>query len=201
MIPTQITDNMDVFAEKFEGINLHGKKITKAEFEDCTFISCDFSETFYSSCKFTECRFVNCNLSVMKLTNTKMSDVDFLSCKMIGIDWTMADWKSLLNADPLRFRECILNDSNFFGLTLEGMVMKECRAKEVDFRNGSFQKADFTGTDFKGALFANTHLGGANFTDAQNTSIDIRSNHLKGAIFSRYEALFLLETMGIVLVD
>jgi uncharacterized protein YjbI with pentapeptide repeats len=113
----------------------------------------------------------------------------------------MADWKSLLNAQPLRFRECILNDSNFFGLSLDEMVMKECKAKEVDFSNGSFQKADFKGTDFKGALFANTHLEGADFTDSSNTMIDVRANHINGAIFSRYEALFLLETMGIVLAD
>ncbi len=196
-----IIDNLDVFAECFEGIDLHGQKITKAEFEDCTFVSCDFSETFFSSCKFIECRFENCNLSVMKLTNTKMSDVEFVSCKMIGIDWTMADWKSLLNAEPLRFRECILNDSNFFGLTLEEMVMRECKAKEVDFSNGSFQRADLKGTDFKGALFANTHLEGADFTDAKNTMIDVRSSHLQGTIFSRYEAMFLLASMGIVLAD
>jgi uncharacterized protein YjbI with pentapeptide repeats len=54
---TPITDTMDVFAEKFEGIYLHGKKITKVELDDCTFVSCDFSETLFSSCKFTECRF------------------------------------------------------------------------------------------------------------------------------------------------
>ena len=196
-----IVDNMDVFAEKFEGLNLHKVKISKAEFDDCTFVSCDFSETFFSSCKFTECRFENCNLSVMKLTNTKMSDIEFISCKMIGIDWTMADWKSLLNADPLRFRECILNDSNFFGLNLDEMVMHECKAKEVDFSNGSFQKANFKGSDFKGALFTNTHLEGSDFTNSSNTMIDVRSNHIEGAIFSRYEALFLLETMGIVLAD
>ena len=79
--------------------------------------------------------------------------------------------------------------------------MKECRAKEVDFRNATLQNANFIGTDFKGALFANTHLEDANFTDSNNTLIDVRSNHLKGAVFSRYEALFLLETMGIVLAD
>ncbi len=129
-----------------------------------------------------------------------MSDVTFVSCKMIGIDWTMGDYKSLLRADPIRFTECILNDSNFFGLTLEGLVMKECRAKEVDFRNASLQKANFSGSDFKGALFENTNLEYANFTEAQNTYIDIHTNHLKGAIFSRYEALFLLEIMGITLV-
>jgi uncharacterized protein YjbI with pentapeptide repeats len=137
----------------------------------------------------------------MKLTNTKMSGVEFAGCKMIGIDWTMADCKSLLSADPLRFRDSLLNDSNFFGLNLADMVMQSCQAKEVDFRNGSFQKADFSGSDFKGALFGSTHLEKANFTDAVNTQIDLRANHLKGAIFSRYEALFLLESMGIVLVD
>jgi len=196
-----ITDHMDVFAETFKGVNLHGLKITKAEFDDCTFVSCDFSQTFFSSCKFTECRFENCNLSLMKITNTKMSDVKFTSCKMIGIDWPKGDWKSLLNPDPLRFHECILDDSNFFGLALERIVIKECRVKEVDFRDAILKKADLSGSDFKGSLFNNTHLEGANFIDAQNTMIDIRINHLKGAIFKRIEALYLLESMGIVLVD
>lgn len=79
--------------------------------------------------------------------------------------------------------------------------MKECRAKEVDFRNCLLPRADFSHTDFKGALFEKTHLEDANFTEAQNTNINILTNHLKGAVFSRYEALYLLETMGIVLVD
>jgi fluoroquinolone resistance protein len=196
-----IVDRMDVFAETFKGVNLHGVKITKAEFDDCTFVSCDFSETVFSFCKFTECHFENCNLSLMKPTNTKMSDVTFNSCKMIGIDWTKGDWKSLLNPGPLRFHECILDDSNFFGLALDGIVMKECRIKEVDFRDATLRRADLSGSDLKGSLFNNTHLEGANFSNAQNTMIDIRTNHLKGAIFRRFEALFLLESMGIVLVD
>ena len=196
-----MTDNMDVFAENFKGVNLHGLKITKAEFDDCTFVSCDFSETFFSSCKFTECRFENCNLSLAKFTNTKMSDVKFIACKMVGIDWTKADWHSLLNAGPLHFRDCIIDDGNFFGLSLEEIVIRECRAKEVDFRNATLKNADFSGSDFKGTLFNNTHLENANFIDAQNTMIDMRLNNLKGAIFRRFEALFLLESMGIVLVD
>ena len=200
MAVVEIVDNLDCFAEEFKGLNFHGKKISKAEFEDCSFISCDFSETFFSSCRFIECSFTNCNLSLMKLTSSKLSALSFDSCKMIGIDWTMADWKSLLTAEPLRFTECILNDSNFFGLDLEDLVMKTCRAKEVDFRNCSLKKANFQETDFKGALFEKTNLEEANFTEAQNTHIDIKKNSLKGAVFSRYEALYLLEAMGIKLV-
>ncbi len=201
MAQIEIVDNLDCFAEEFKNLSLQGEKISKSEFEDCTFVSCDFSETFFSSCRFIECDFIDCNLSLIKLTSSKMSNLNFNGCKMIGIDWTMCDWTSLLTPEPIRFNECVLNDSNFFGLKLEDLVMKACRAKEVDFRNATLKKANFTETDFKGALFEKTHLEEADFTDAQNTYIDIRSNYLQGAIFSRYEALFLLESMGIVLVD
>lgn len=197
----QIVDDLDCFAEEFNRIELNGITIKKAEFEDCTFISCDFSETFFHSCRFIDCRFENCNLSLMKLTDCMVSGCNFMSCKMIGIDWSLCDWKSLLSADPIGFIECILNDSNFFGLRLDRLMIKKCSAKDIDFRSGSFQRANFSSTDFKGSWFENTNLEYTNFTDAINTQIDIRNNHLKGAIFSRYEALFLLETMGIILVE
>ena len=196
-----IVDNLDCFAEEFEKVELHDLKIKKAEFEDCVFISCDFSETFFHSCRFIDCRFLNCNLTLMKLTNTIVSGCEFVSCKMIGIDWSMCDWKSLLSSEPLKFNKSILNDNNFFGLTLDDTVIKECRLQYADLRSSSFKRADFSSSDFKGALFDKTHLESSNFTDTTNTQINILTNHLKGATFNKYEALFLLETMGIVLVD
>lgn len=84
---------------------------------------------------------------------------------------------------------------------MQGLIISECRAKEVDFRSALLQQANFTATDFKGALFGGTYLENANFTNASNTQIDLRTNHLKGAIFSRFEALSLLEGLGIVLVE
>ena len=78
--------------------------------------------------------------------------------------------------------------------------MRECRITQVDFQNATLEKADFRGSDLKGSLFGNTHLEYANFTDAHNINLDLRTNHLKGAIFSRFEALSLLEFMEIVLV-
>ena len=196
-----IVDGLDCFAEDFEKIELHGKIIKNAEFEECTFVSCDFSETLFRSCRFIDCRFENCNLSVMKLTDSMVSGCEFISSKMIGIDWTMCDWKSLLSSEPMRFKQCILNDSNFHGLSQDRIEMKECSAKELDFRSGTFKNANFSSSDFKGALFGDTHLEYANFSDTSNINIDLKTNYLKGARFSRYEALYLLESMGIVLVD
>ena len=201
MSKIEIVDSLDCFAEDFKKIDLHTQTIKNAEFEECTFISCDFSETLFRSCRFIDCRFENCNLSVMKLTDSKISGCEFNSCKMIAIDWSMCDWKSLLSSEPLKFRECILNDSNFYGVSQERLEMIECSARDVDFRSGSFKNANFKASDFKGALFGQTQLEYANFSDASNTQIDLKNNHLKGAKFSRYEALFLLESMGVVLVD
>lgn len=195
-----IRDNMDTFAEKFEKINLCASTIKKAEFEECTFISCDFTETFFHSCRFIDCHFENCNLSLIKLTDSTLSACEFISCKMIGIDWSMCDWKSLLTNEPLHFVESILNDSNFFGVKLDSVVMKKCSLKDVDFRLGSFMNADFTFSDFKGAWFDKTKLEYANFTDTTNTQINLQNNQLKGAKFNRFEALYLLESMGIILV-
>lgn len=146
-----ITDHMDIFGEKFEGVNLRNAKITHSEFDDCIFVSCDFSETFFSNCKFIECRFENCNFSLAKFTDSKLSDLAFISCKMIGIDWTMADWRSLLNRNPLRFSNSILNDSNFYGLDLENTQMIECELKEVDFSFAILKNSNFSKSDFKGA--------------------------------------------------
>ena len=196
-----IVDGLDCFAEEFEKVDLYQMSIKNAEFEECTFISCDFSETLFRSCRFIDCHFKNCNMSVMRLTDSKLSGCSFESCKMVGIDWTMCDWKSLLSNEPMRFKQSILNDSNFYGLSQDRIEIKECSAKELDFRSGSFKNADFSSSDFKGALFGDTHLEYANFSDASNTNIDLKTNYLKGAIFSRYEALYLLESMGIVLVD
>ena len=196
-----IVDSLDCFAEDFEKVNLHGVTIKHAEFEECTFNSCDFSETLFRSCRFIDCRFENCNLSVMKLTDTMISGCEFISSKMIGIDWSMCDWKSLLSSEPIKFYQCILNDSSFYGVSMDRTEMKECSVRELDFRSGSFKNANFSSSDFKGALFGDTHLEYANFTDASNTNISLKNNYLKGAKFSRYEALYLLQSMGIVLVD
>ena len=196
-----IVDGLDCFAEDFDKVDLHAKRVNNAEFEECIFISCDFSETFFHSCRFIDCQFENCNLSLMKLTDTIVSGCEFISSKMIGIDWTMCNWTSLLRNEPMRFRQCIVNDSNFYGLLQDRIEMKECSAKEVDFRAGSFKNANFKSSEFKGALFGNTHLEYANFIDASNTNIDLKNNNLKGAVFSQYEALYLLESMGIVIVE
>lgn len=87
------------------------------------------------------------------------------------------------------------------GLKLNEIIIEECKAHEVDFREGSFCNANFTFTDFTNSLFNETNLSGSDFTEAVNYLIDINNNKIKGAKFSRLEALSLLEYLGIELID
>ena len=94
-----------------------------------------------------------------------------------------------------------MNDSSFFGLNLSELVFRECKAHNVDFAEGQFQNADFSFSDFTESTFNNTNLTGVNFTEATDYNIDIYSNIIKNARFSRHEAVQLLSSLEIELVD
>jgi fluoroquinolone resistance protein len=187
--------------QQFARLQLAGHTLTSQEFEDCRFEHCDFSGATFASCKFLECDFADCNLSLTKVARTRFRDVSFVSCKLPGIDWTRADWPKIALAALVKFERCVLNDSNFMALTLEQLVMQDCKAYDVDFRDGKFARANFTLTDFARSVFGKTDLSGADFTEAINYDIDVFNNTITGARFTRSEAMRLLGSLDIELVD
>ncbi len=195
-------ENEDEYLSKrFNSIDVSGSTITDKEFEDCTFTECDFSDVLFDKCKFIDCHFVKCNLSVVKLSYSKFSDVVFEECKVIGVDWTKATWPNLTTFAQVKFHKSILNDSSFYGLEMEELVLEDCKVHDVDFREGNFNEADFSGTDFLHSVFGKTNLTSANFAESTNYSIDVYDNRIKGAKFCRFEAVSLLESLEIELVD
>ena len=56
---------MDNFFEDkiFKGVNYTKNGITKGEYDNCTFIDCNFSNVHASNIGFIECEFINCNFS------------------------------------------------------------------------------------------------------------------------------------------
>ncbi len=190
----------DNFAEEFRGLDLSAAELSSKEFAECIFINCDFSEARLQRCIFEDCRFVKCNMSVLKVDGSRFSEVVFEECKMTGIDWTKAVYSDIMLDSPFTFLNSVLDYSSFYGLKLQELVMKECRVRDADFRESDLTLSDLRETDFTDSLFRNTNLSGADLTLAENYSIDIYMNTIKGAKFSRYEALSLLESLDITLV-
>jgi uncharacterized protein YjbI with pentapeptide repeats len=198
---TQISAARDYFGKHFTGLDLSNQTIVDKEFEGCEFKGCNFSEATFSKCNFIDCRFADCNLSLIKIGSSKFRGVILEQCKAVGVNWTRAVWPRLILASPLKFYKCILNDSSFFGLGLEELVLEDCKARDVDFREANLRGAQLTYTDFSNALFGRTNLAGADFTEAINYAIDIFNNEIKHAKFSRHEAIRLLDSLDIELVE
>lgn len=187
--------------QHFKDIHLSKEKIDQKEFDNCTFSGCNFTETEFYKCKFYECKFINCNLTMIKVKNCHFFDTTFENSKAIGINWTTAAWPNIKLSSPIRFYQCALNYSSFFGLCLREITMTECTATEVDFREADCTSANFTHTDFTKSLFGKTNLTKADFTDALNYNIDIFLNETKKAKFSFPEVMNLLRCLDIELID
>jgi uncharacterized protein YjbI with pentapeptide repeats len=190
----------DNFAEDYENLDFNSQEFLNLEFDECTFTKCHFGSSSFKNCKFMGCRFHNCDLSLIKVLNSKFSDMTFTDCKIIGVDWSRACWDSLI-LKPLKFETSVLNSSSFYGLNLEGLILRECEAKDVDFREANLCWGIFVYADFQDSLFFNTNLSKANFSHAKGFDIDVKTNILEGAVFSRNEAVRLLEGLGIELSD
>lgn len=191
----------EYWSEKFNKVDFSGVEISSKEFEGCTFNECDFSEAIFEHCNFVDCEFSNCNLSVANIKFSKFSEVSFRESKLIGVNWSSISLSKYAFDTPMKFYKCILNDSSFFGLNFHELIIEECKAHNVDFREGDFSRANFTYTDFTGSLFSSTNLTGSDFSEATNYDIDIFENNIKQAKFSRYEAVRLLDCLEIELLD
>jgi uncharacterized protein YjbI with pentapeptide repeats len=199
-VSVKLQDKNQYWSEHFAGLDVSGEAIAATEFDGCSFTECNFSDAAFKRCNFVDCEFLRCNLSLATVDYCRFSDVRFRDSKLIGIDWTKVSW-SQFGFSPLKFFKCLVNDANFYGLALPEIVFEECRAHNVDFREADLSKASFCYTDLSGSLFARTNLSGADFSEATDYDIDIYQNTIKGARFSRFEALRLLDCLDIELVD
>jgi uncharacterized protein YjbI with pentapeptide repeats len=194
-------DADEYLSETFAGLDRARSEIDGVLFEGCRFESCDFSEVVFRACSFIDCSFSSCNLSVADIGYSRFVDVRFEDCKLIGVDWTRGDWPRLVLHSPFEFRHCVLDGGSFFGMKLAGLVLERCRAQDVDFQQADLSRGNFSGTDFTHSQFGQTNLGRANFCDATGYRIDINSNFIGKARFSRLEALSLLDSLDIELLD
>ncbi|WP_131914150.1 pentapeptide repeat-containing protein [Celerinatantimonas diazotrophica] len=185
----------------FDKLQLSERCFKDIEFEECLFSDCDLSGVQFQHCKLINCKFERCNLSVAHFPNSYLFGVSFQDSKLVGIDWTKAVWPIYHRDFELKFQRCIMNDSSFFGLTLNELVLDECKLHDVDFREGDFTGSTMNACDFTHSLFMHTNLQDVDFSESTNYAIHILDNQVQGAKFTRYEALNLLEYLGIELLD
>jgi fluoroquinolone resistance protein len=187
--------------QAFKEVRLEHDQLVSSEFYDCAFVRCSFVETVFRNCRFVNCAFQRCDLSLVQVAGSTFSATRFEDSKVIGVDWTQAEWPTAGLGDPVGFFRSAISHSTFIGLRLKGIQIRDCVAVDVDFRETDLSQADFAGTDLSQSLFSDTDLTEADLSRARNYRIDPGRNVLSQARFSLPEAMALLHSMDIVLIE
>lgn len=185
----------------FEGLVCQSEEMSSKEFYDCVFARCSFVEAVFSGCRFSDCTFKDCDLSLIRVEGCSFTNTRFERSRVMGVNWTEASWSGRRFLNTIDFFDCLISHSTFIGLSLGGINITGCIAKDVDFSEANLNKAKCTSTDFSDSRFSHTDLTEADFTGATNYVIDATLNVLKKTRFSLPEAMSLLYSLDIILTE
>jgi uncharacterized protein YjbI with pentapeptide repeats len=189
-----MTDNY-FDSEEYSKIDFRKSKIIKGEYDNCTFINCNFEGIHASNIQFVACEFVECNFSNTIVKDTAFKEVQFINCKMIGVKFNECDSFLL----QFYFKECQLNFSSFYQLKVSNTQFVDCNLQEVDFTETVIMSSVFDNCDLGSAIFENTNLEKSDFKTAFNFNINPEKNRLKGAKFSKENLYGLLSDYKIII--
>ncbi len=164
----------------FKGIDYSVERMRVGEYDACSFIDCNISDSDLSNINFIECSFDKCNLSNSKLKNTMLNDVKFANCKLLGLNFSEIN-DLLLTLD---FKNCLLNFSSFYKLKLKVVGFTNCSLHDVDFSETVLTNAVFDNCDLSRAIFDHTVIEKADFRTSYNFTIDPEINRINKAKFS-----------------
>lgn len=181
--------------QEFTGIDYTQQPLDKGEYDNCTFRECNFESLHLSIRTFLECTFINCNLTNVKFGGTSLNQVLFDGCKLLGADFSVCNIFML----GLRFRESVLNLSNFTALPLKKTTFIDCPMAEVDFTEADLSEARFDKCILTKTNFENSKLLRADFRTAIDYTINPTQTILKGALFSNDNLAGLLRYSGIII--
>lgn len=187
---------MELIQEKtFSKVNFTTSPLPKAEYDNCLFACCIFTDANIANITFTECVFQGCNLSMAQAGHTALKNVKFINCKMTGFNFSHCD-PFLLQVE---FDECILQLASFYKLKLKNTNFNNCNLREADFTEADLTSASLNGCDLTHAIFRDTNLEKSDLRNATNYSIDPDMNKLKKAKFSRDGIAGLLDKHQIII--
>ena len=156
------------------------KRLPRDAYEDCSFISCNFSNSDLSEMNFVDCEFLNCDLSMANLANTTLRSARFQGCKLLGLHFD--DCNELLFS--VSFEGCQLDLSSFFRRPMKYTHFKDCSLQEVDFAEADLTSSTFENCNLNGATFEQSVLEKADLRSAYNYTIDPELNRVRKAKFS-----------------
>ncbi|MDP4220222.1 MAG: pentapeptide repeat-containing protein [Bacteroidota bacterium] len=179
----------------FENVDFTLSQPAIADYEQCRFLRCNFTEVLLRELSFIECTFTGCNLSNAKVESASFRDARFLGCKLTGVDFSTSN-PSMIALD---FEDCIMDYVSFARLHLKKTEFRNCSLIRAFFDDADLTASKFTGCNLENAVFGKTNLEKADFSTAYNYIIDPENNRIRKAQFSSSGIAGLLVKYDIVI--
>ena len=180
--------------QEYKDLDFTRQSLQISEFENCSFIRCNFASADLSERRFENCRFEECDLSNASISKTAFQKVHFNLCKLIGLQFDTCNSFLL----EFQFTKCILNYASFYQLKIPGTIFTKCTIEEADFTNSILNAATFDACILNGTMFENTQLEKADLYSSDHFIIDPERNNIWGARFSMENLDSLLTKYNIV---
>jgi len=177
----------------FERIDFSTDRLSVDEYENCSFVNCNFYDSKLLSVAFRQCTFDSCDFSLAQLGNTTLNDVRFMGCKLVGVQFEECN-PFLFSVD---FENCVLKLAVFYKIKIKKTRFKNCNLQETDFTETDLTGSAFDNCDLQRSIFSRTILEKVDFRTSYNYSIDPEANRIKKARFSRMGIAGLLDKYGI----
>jgi fluoroquinolone resistance protein len=186
-------DTKLIVSKVFEKIDFTENKLIPGEFENCTFMNCNFKNIDLSNFIFNDCKFDSCDFSLAILKNTLLNDIKFFNCKLLGLHFEDCNDFVFI----VHFENCNLKLSSFYQCKMKNMRFKNCSLEDVDFTETNLTNATFENCDLQNAVFLETNLEKVDFVSSYNYSFDPEKNRIKKAKFSKSGISGLLDKYDI----
>ena len=174
--------------KKLENIDFSTTGLELGEYNNCSFINCNFEGAHLSNNHFMDCEFIDCNLSNSRVKNTMLQGVEFHNCKLMGIQFS--ECNPFLFA--LHLYQCNLSFSSFYHFNIKNIRFNNCTLEEVDFTEADAEGVIFNECTFTRAIFENTNLKKSDFRTSSNFKIHPQNNLVMGAHFKKEQLENLL---------
>lgn len=179
----------------FEKQDFTKNRLLQGDYEYCTFLNCNFSDSFLNGIRFLECEFIDCNLSSANIASTSFQDAKFTGCKMLGLHFETVNPFGF----SIQMENCQLDHASFYQVVLKNSRIINSKLQNVDFTESDLTASCFDHCDLKNAVFENTNLEKVDFRNAINYTIQPERNRVKGTKFSLDGVAGLLSSYQIVI--
>ena len=111
-----------IYDKEYKNNIFSSYEIQFKEFENCTFINCDFTQAGFSGTIFIDCTFYECNFKDAKIGHVGFRNAIFNQCNFTAVNFAMTDQV----IHEFHFNTCLLDYAQFYALKLRKISFTNC---------------------------------------------------------------------------